>query len=71
VRFGTREGEHFNVPGGIAEPRLVLVWEGGVMEGDVTGDDYVDRQDLALVLAELRERAQVGPGLDVDFNSLP
>lgn len=63
VRFGSREGERYGLPGAVAGPRLALKWSVGIVPGDLSGDNCVDRADLAVLLAVLRGQAMAGPGL--------
>jgi len=68
IRFGAREGGLYGVPGAVTGPRLLLAWNTGAMIGDITGDDCVDRTDLDLMLAIIREQVSVGPDMNVDYN---
>ena len=63
VRFGSREGERYALPGAVEGPRLALSWVSGSMAADYTGDSCIDRSDLALLLAVVRGQAFAGTAL--------
>lgn len=63
VRFGSREGERYALPGAVEGPRLALSWRPGDMAADFTGDGCIDRSDLALLLAVVRGQAFAGAAL--------
>ncbi len=70
LRFGSREGERYALPGAVRGPRLALKWSVGVEPGDLTGDNCVDRDDLAILMAVVRGQAIAGeslaPALDLN-----
>lgn len=70
VRFGSREGEVYGLPGAVRGPRLALKWSVGSLPGDLSGDNCIDRDDLAILMALVRGQASAGASLAavVDLN---